>query len=142
MDAKGGGKKDIALVGKLTNPLTSNSLLQLFPYGHHADLLPEVLRLLLRYAECPAPALHVPWILPHRLHAFVEQVYAISQRQRCDIEVIEHLPEFANVSDLSHLNKAVFVARLFGRRRGVRALLVAVLTVMPEIPSVNEWRWT
>jgi len=66
----------------------------------------------------------------------------VTQGQRCDVKVIEHRPEAANVDDGCQMNKAIFIFAWFWRALALGGVALAIarrvlgtaLTIMPKFP--------
>lgn len=96
------------------------------------------------YAERPGPALRVARVFPDGFDATLEEVHAVAEREEGGVEVVEEVPEGADVVYGGEAHETLFVGGAVGYGvvggGGLRAVgvdLAAVLTVVPEVPAVD-----
>lgn len=90
-------------------------------------------------AERPGPAGDVPWVFPDGFDAALEEVHAVAEREEGGVEVVEEVPEGADVVYFGEAHEALFVggAGVVGGGRLRAVCVAAVLTVVPEVPAVD-----
>ena len=104
-----------------------NDISKLLPHCQKQQLLPRLLALALGHAKRPGAAPHVPRILPDRLHAALEEMYAILHLQRVERKAVVGFPERLQRDDVFEEHGLSVLVR------GVVAVLVVV-----EGPCVLE----
>ena len=89
------------------------------------------------HAESPGAALGVARVFPDGLDAALEEVHAVAERQQGGVEVVEKVPEGADVVDFGEAHEALFVGSAGVVGRGGLRAVAAVLTVVPEVPAMD-----
>lgn len=100
---------------------------------------------MLRYAERPGSALRVARVFPDGFDAALEEVHAVAEGQQGGVEIVEEVPEGADVVYRGEAHEAFFVGGAVdgcgvvggGGLRVVGVDLAAILTVVPEVPAVD-----